>query len=223
MVRFLAMCLCGLSLGCGSEDPLPERAPRGRAYSPAVFGVSGEEEDAGALDAELPAAVDSSPVRSDECYDSEAGGSVPFVSLPSDFTPTRAYAGWGPGCQTLRVGLSDGMCPDGEGHELSFEFNRRVLQDGGIFVGLNVVEPEPNLNGVRVRYRRLSDPVGLWGNCPGSSGTLDVTSLETFVSTLSFAFSLDLSPCGDTMDRSRQSVVGSVSVPLRRSAQEACP
>jgi hypothetical protein len=150
------------------------------------------------------------------------------VTMPIDLEVTRAEAAWEEGCvqPSLRVTVSDGSCPDGDGHQLTFFLPADGVEESTLFIGQNLIVPEPAAGVIRVRYTRPNriDPSGVWGTCAGSHGTLDIVGeLELIQGRILQAnYTLDLTPCDDG-DESVQQVMGSFRVEIPASLSQVCP
>jgi hypothetical protein len=162
--------------------------------------------------------------------DQELGPEVEAsTTSPLDFNVSRLVGVWEGDCDAavFRVELSGGECPDGNGHRLTFLIDAAAIRDGNIRLGLNLILPEPNETGVRIRYVRPdgTEPEGEWGTCTDATGMLDLLddapSTEA-LSTLRARFSLDLTACGD-MTAALQTVRGSFKVVMRRGLEDICP
>lgn len=148
---------------------------------------------------------------------------------PMDFEITRAVATWEPDCTepTIRVDLSDGSCPNGKGHQLTFWFAAEAIDSRAIFLGLNSVLPEPDNGGVKIRYTRPTrlSPTGVWGTCPLATATLnfvgEMPSTDQFSRLQISQFFLELTAC----DGANAPIIveGSFNVKLQRGLREACP
>lgn len=150
------------------------------------------------------------------------------VATPLDFDVTRTISAWEEGCAapTLRVTLSDGGCPPGNGHELTFF----IPVDGGaegssLVIGQNVIREEPAPGYIRVRYTRPTrlSPNGTWGTCEGASGTLDVIGDIQLIRgrRLQANYSLDLTRC-DEGRSSVQIIEGQLNVEIPASLSDIC-
>ena len=152
------------------------------------------------------------------------------TSAPADFGVTRLVGTWEGGCEApvFRIELSDGRCPDGRGHALTFLINDEALRDGSLRPGQNLLDP-PNDLGVAIRYVRPGrlSPAGEWGTCGEEvSGVIDLFGDEPSTvarSRLDATFSLELPTCDADSDALPQTVSGTFSVTLRRGLAEYCP
>lgn len=151
------------------------------------------------------------------------------ISAPVDFIVTRQAELWSNDCSDpkLSIELSDGVCPDGFGHQLTLSFDLNDIADGAIHVGNNAVYAETESTSIDVRYVRPDslDVYGTWGSCNGASGQLvfdnppDVTAGAYFTA----RFDLDLTPCGDVSTPVTQTVSGAFRIQLRYQLSEFCP
>jgi hypothetical protein len=159
--------------------------------------------------------------------DTPAGEFVNAIAAPSDLEATRVVTTWSSSCSepVIRVVMSDGRCPDGSGHELTFYLSVNDIESGNLALGQNLVREEP-FEGLRVRYNRPEDfePAGEWGTCADAEGYLDLLgSLDLRRdTTLNARFLMSLTPC-DGSDGPVQSVEGTFNAKLRRGLQEVCP
>jgi hypothetical protein len=150
------------------------------------------------------------------------------VTLPEDLEVTRASAEWEEGCDqpTLRVTISSGNCPDGDGHELTFFLPANGVADSTVVLGLNQIM-EDQAGYIRVRYTRPGriNPSGEWGTCEGASGTLNITGeLELLEGrTLQGDFFMELTRCDSGSDPALQQLDGSFNVEVPASLDDVCP
>jgi hypothetical protein len=154
--------------------------------------------------------------------------SATAVEAPADFSVTRQGLYWDGTCEqpNLTVQLSDGNCPNGNGHELDITFSLNDIQDGAVHGGDNDIVADVDARGIKVRYtrpKRLS-PTGTWGTCGSVTGILifleapDITS----GSELQAHYQFTLAPCDGT-DNANFDVAGEFKVLLRHSLNELCP
>lgn len=149
------------------------------------------------------------------------------VTTPADLAVTRASATWDASCAqpTLRVTVSDGTCPNGDGHELTFYLPAADVEERTLTIGQNVIM-EDAAGHIRVRYTRPGrlEPSGQWGTCSGASGTLDIIGQLELIQgrTLQGNFVLDLTRCDDG-EPSVQQVEGSFNVTVPASLDDICP
>jgi hypothetical protein len=151
------------------------------------------------------------------------------VVVPEDFIVTRAQAVWEADCTlpTLRVTISDGDCPVGEGHELTFRITVDGVDNNTVVIGQNVIMEESAAGSIRVRYTRPSrfSDDGVWGTCQDARGTLDIIGeLELDNgSHLQGSFTLDLTRCDGERPETIQTVNGTFNVELPEALDEVCP
>jgi hypothetical protein len=150
------------------------------------------------------------------------------IETPSDLEVTRVVSTWEVGCAqpTLRIVLSDGECPDGQGHELVFLLGVEEIESGVLAMGQNPLMEEPAVQGLSLRYRRPGrlSPTGQWGTCAGVEGSVDLLGplrLERG-EVLQSRFFMDLTAC-DGSANGPQAIAGTFEVTLRRGLQDACP
>jgi hypothetical protein len=140
---------------------------------------------------------------------------------------TRSEAAWLEGCvqPILRITLSDGDCPNGEGHELTFFLPADGVENSNLVIGQNLIMEE-TLTSIRVRYARpgRKPPSGVWGTCEDASGFLDIVPpLQLMEGRLVQGnFMLDLTRCDDGTP-STQIVNGSFSAELPAGLGDVCP
>jgi hypothetical protein len=147
---------------------------------------------------------------------------------PSDLRVTRVLGTWEPTCgrPTIRLEMSDGDCPDGDGHVLEFFFTAAGIDTGTIVAGLNPLEAATENPDISVRYVRPGplEPSGVWGNCVGPSGAIDLVAplgTDAF-DWFQGSFRLQLSPC-DGSDNGIQQLDGSFDIQIRRGLDDVCP
>jgi hypothetical protein len=141
---------------------------------------------------------------------------------------TRVLGTWEPACgrHTIRLEMSNGKCPDGGGHELQFYFAAAAIDTGTITAGSNALVSETENPDIRVRYIRPGglEPSGVWGNCDGPSGAIDLVAplgTDAF-DWFQGEFRLQLSPC-DGSDNGIQQIDGSFDIQIRRGLDDVCP
>jgi hypothetical protein len=161
-------------------------------------------------------------------YASDEIPSVTATSLPLDFKVSRQVARFAGDCPnpSLLVELSNGICPNGQGHELEFWFPANLIADGAIGLGLNTIDAESATAGIRVRYTRPErySAAGEYGNCDGSSGTLSFYDAPDVSRPMNLraTYELSLVPC-DGKTNPMQRVVGFFDVRVRRDLAATCP
>jgi hypothetical protein len=150
---------------------------------------------------------------------------------PTDFVVTRSVVAWGSSCvqPTIRITLSDGNCPDGDGHELTITIPADGIESGSVLLGQNPVMGEPGSNNISVRYTRPEsldlEPYGQWGSCAGASGMVELRGTELATddnSPFYGLFQLDLARCDDG-EASVQQLVGEFGVELPEGLLDVCP
>lgn len=152
------------------------------------------------------------------------------VSLPMDLSVTRVETAWTTDCAApaLRITLSDGRCPAGDGHEVEFLIDAAAIQHGRIGRGNHLIEAEPLDGGLRIRYRRPRevDPVGegVWGTCFGATGSVDFMLAPSVDRDTEFRvrFTTTLTPCDDKTEDTRE-VNGTLDVTIEDGLDDACP
>lgn len=151
------------------------------------------------------------------------------TTTPVDLEVTRQVATWRGDCPSpsLVIELSNGICPNGQGHELVFWFPASSLADGRIGLGLNEIGPDSiSGDGIRVRYTRPVhySPVGAYGTCDGSSGTISFYDAPDVARPMNLRaiYELNLTACDDKRNPT-QVVAGYFDVRVRRSLATVCP
>lgn len=234
---------CVALFGCGEER---ERPPPAAVSGGGRPGIGGGDDDAGGATSDEdagsmppPAAADGGDGEFDvlpgECDPVDltsigGDGTINEVSLPVDFTVTRVESTWEGGCRnpTVRVTLSDGDCPHGNGHELVFSFEAEALDPERLLItgGQNAIRPEPDDVGLRIRYRRpdLLDPTGEWGTCTDAEGFVNFLEIPSARrnDSLVATFQVDLTPCADGTEGT-QMLVGEFNASLQRGLTDVCP
>jgi hypothetical protein len=154
---------------------------------------------------------------------------VTSITTPLDFHVTRQVATWSGDCPSpsLVIKLSNGICPDGQGHELVFWFPASSIADGKIGLGLNPIDPDSiSLDGIRVRYTRPNrySPIGTYGTCDGSFGMISFYDAPdiTRAMNLRASYELNLTACDDKRNPA-QMVAGYFDVRVRRDFESVCP
>jgi hypothetical protein len=162
-------------------------------------------------------------------------GEVPTVtatSSPRDFMVTRQVATWKGDCPNpwLVIELSNGVCPNGQGHELEFWFPANSIADGSIGLGLQLIDPDTTTGAIRIRYTRpaRATPVGVYGNCEGS-GMVSMGNMNFYDApdvtrrmNLRATYELTLVPC-DGKSNPVQMVSGYFDVRVQRPLATVCP
>jgi hypothetical protein len=148
------------------------------------------------------------------------------VTAPGDFTVTRLQTRWLCDPDEIEITLSDGRCPNGRGHELVLTIDAAALEDGAVVGGQNVLMPEPDQLGLRLRYTRPfpAIPQGEWGTCAGASGTVDfLQEPETrALSTIQARVVADLTAC-DESGAPPTSMAATIQALVPTARETACP
>ena len=151
------------------------------------------------------------------------------IESPSDFFVTRQAATWNGNCASplLVIELSNGVCPNGAGHELEFTLPANAIADGQIGFGLNTIGPElDTTDSIRVRYTRPQPyaPVGVYGTCEAGGGQISFFEVPDITRAMNIQarFELVLEAC-DGKPNPAQVVSGYVDVRVRRSLTDYCP
>ena len=242
-LAFALMGLLGAAVGCDDkESDAPPPPSLGGGATGAVGTDSGrpppdDDEDAGDP-GEGDSGTGDSGVLPYECrnvpvvevpVEELPPGTEASTTSPSDFEVSRLVGSWQGGCDEpmFMVQLSEGDCPNGRDHALTFMIEAASLRDGSLRLGLNTIAPEPNDAGVVVRYVRPSPltPAGEWGSCTGATGLIDLLGSAPATSegsTLQATFTLELTACDDS-DAPTQAVNGTFDVMVRRSLADYCP
>jgi hypothetical protein len=226
------------SFACDDEDPPPPAQPGSHPIGmPSPGGDAGGDnglDDAGRRDSGTAPVAPPRECREVEVapyagIDPSTGRYTNATNEPSDLKVTRVLGTWEPACgrPTIRLEMSDGDCPDGDGHVLQFFFAAAAINTGTIVAGgSNAVVAETENPDLRVRYIRPSglEPSGVWGNCDGPSGAIDLVEP---IGTDAFdwfqgEFRLQLSPC-DGSDNGIQQLDGSFDIQIRRGLDDVCP
>jgi hypothetical protein len=155
---------------------------------------------------------------------------VTATSSPEDFLVSRQAVTWRDGCEspTLAIELSNGICPNGQGHELEILLSANAIVDGQIGLGLNLIEAEgDSAEGIRVRYTRPERfaPVGTFGTCEGASGQISFLEAPDVSRPMDLRarYEFLLTPCDAAMSNPTQLVSGYFDVRVRRSLPTVCP
>jgi hypothetical protein len=211
-----------LSPGGGGSNTVIESRPDGGANVDDLD--AGSTPDAG--DGPMPfecTRIDPVMIASDELPN------VTATTTPLDFKVTRQVATWRGDCPSpsLVIELSNGICPNGQGHELVFWFPVSSIADGKIGLGLNEIDPDSiSEGGIRVRYTRPDhySPVGTYGTCDGSSGTISFFDVPDVSRPMNMraTYELNLTSCDDKSNPT-QVVAGYFDVRVRRDLATVCP
>jgi hypothetical protein len=221
-------------LACGGDDSKAPLSPGGGGEHQVGVdhpdsGRNVDEMDAGSTpDAgEGPVAFECARIEA-VTYSSDENPNVTATSAPLDFKVTRQVATWTGDCPSpsITIKLSNGICPNGQGHELEFWFPANAIADGTIGLGLNRVDVEPAFNGIRVRYTRPErySGEGQYGTCGAVTGNISfLDSPEiTRANDLRAQYELNLGAC-DGKANPNQIVSGVFNVRLRRALSMVCP
>jgi hypothetical protein len=238
----LGLSLTPLSLGCNSHQgnnapPAPSSGGFAKGTGSAAqqhdSGTAGtsSDDDAGNAgpmgDTPLIECTDVDPAMF-KGEDTPLGQFFNAISAPTDLVVTRVVATWEESCvqPTIRIEMSDGDCPKGKGHSLSFLLDAGAIAGGSIRRGVNTIIANPGSDGIQIRYVRPASlsPRGTWGTCTDASGTVEFPDdLATAAfSTLKARFDLELGTC-DGSTNPVQTVSGTFNVLLRRGVAEVCP
>jgi hypothetical protein len=150
------------------------------------------------------------------------------IEMPDDLLASRIVATWAGGCEPaqIRIEMSDGDCPAGDGHQLTFLLDALAIQNGTLGTGIHDVVPENTGSPIQVRYLRTArfEPSGEWGSCEGVTGTLSIRGEPGVrkLDTLQALFEMKLAPC-DGSTQPAQTVRGTFNVELQRSLDTVCP
>ena len=221
---------CAL-LACTKGETFVRGAPAGPAVSNSGTRRDAgpkpmPDEDAGPMDAGSPVTyctrvtappggIEDSPIAT-------------YVSKPGDLTLTRQVERWSNNCKNLRliIEFSDGACPVGLGHSITFSLDYQAFLDGVIHGGNNIVGDDTETPAISVRYVRPAKltPHGTWGTCAGAEGQLVFVEAPDFSAGryLRARYQLSLSACG-AVSEPTQFVEGAFSLLLRTSPGDACP
>jgi hypothetical protein len=228
--RLFLACACG---ACADDRTSVPSAPVN-----GVARVHGDEtpseiRDSGTLrrDADVDAAVPTTsctpvPVLRSSVEDSTAGTAT---ERPADFIVTRQAETWLVDCTNpkLILDFSDGICPDGLGHELSIALSINGIADGVIHSGNNDIVEDADSKGIQVRYKRPMplSPHGTWGTCAGASGQLIFLDAPdpSPGATLQAQYELSLTSCDDAGVSDPELVVGRFKLVLHHGLNELCP
>jgi hypothetical protein len=234
-MRITLLILAVVLSACGDDEPKAPITPGGGPGQ--EFGEThkdgggtvddtdaGSTPDAGMGEGPMPfECVRIDPVM----FSSDEVPTVTATTTPADFAITRQVGTWTGDCPSpsIVVELSNGNCPNGQGHELEFWFPANGIEDGNVSLGLNILDPDA-LNGIRIRYTRPEryTAAGVYGDCGGATGTLvfydppDVTRAMN----LRAKYDLMLPPC-DGKPNPVQAVSGYFDVRIRRALPMVCP
>jgi hypothetical protein len=221
---------CAL-LACSEDERVPPApGPTEPTETGPIKRDAGSEDDE---DAGTPKGGDDSPISFCTRVTAPAGSTADnpigtYVTMPGDLTLTRQVERWNDDCDKLRLILefSDGACPTGYGHSLTFSFGYQDLLDGVIHGGNNAVGADAETPAISVRYVRPNrfSTHGTWGTCEGAEGQLVFVEapIPRAGNYVSARFQLSLSPCGETTG-DPVFVDGAFNLLMRTSALDVCP
>lgn len=223
-------CLLLLALGCACSDNGPTAsAPPGTGFtggtSPNGSGGTGGGDAGTGGTVSVPLTRCESVVASSEPGEGFVNTST---QSPSDFSVTRVLQGYGDDCGEPKVviELSDGRCPDGDGHQLRLEFDAAAIAAGEVPNGeLDVLVAHAD-GQLDIQYKRpenLENP-GTYGTCNVGTGTVALTEAPQVTRNAVYegSYQLSLGPCGGT-DGPTQLVVGTFSARLATDLTLHCP
>lgn len=153
---------------------------------------------------------------------------VTSTQSPEDFEVTRLSIGYSEDCIEPKViiELSDGRCPDGDGHRLQFEFDATAVFDGQIPRGQIDLGTAVEARQIGVTYTRPSGltPEGTFGTCATAEGLLGLTQQPGTARNSVYAgsYQLTLSACPGS-SAPPQDVQGTFTGKLRVGLDTACP
>ncbi len=238
-MRWFGVLIALSAIGCGNEEPraqaLPPDANAGGTGGVGGFlgGGGNRDEDGGEAPRDAAADADTpfmSGFALGECVDeTDLPSATNQVFMPSDFPVTRGFAHWIGTCgdPVLQIGLSNGNCPNGGGHELVIEIDADAIGDGTLFIpGGNQVSEERPDRPIRIRYVRPTSltPAGTWGTCAGVFGEIIVEALDvTDDAALRAELGLTLAACNTSTTPTTFALVGSFNLKLERGLSEVCP
>ena len=219
-----------VAAACKEDAPFVKGAPAGPAMGGTIERDGGsapaKDEDAGPIDAGSPITFCTRVTGTPGGMDSAEIGT--WVEAPGDLTLSRQDERWTNDCSDLRLILefSDGVCPVGAGHSLTFAFTYRAFIEGVLHAGNNMVGADTETPAISVRYTRPAKlkPHGTWGSCDGALGQLIFLNEPVLEPGhyLQARYQLNLTPCPGTSG-DMQFVEGSFNVLLRTSHLDACP
>jgi hypothetical protein len=207
--------------GAPPPPPPPPPPPAVDAGPPEDAGIFGHDSGQLRVECEDIAPV---PFIGEDIGDEYANA----IAMPTDLRASRVVGTWAGTCSpaAVKVEMSNGRCPDGDGHELVFVLDAVALRDGVLGIGIHEIVPETAGGPIFVRYTRTDRfaPAGEWGTCEGVSGTLNIRGepgVQRF-DKLQALFELKLTPC-DGSELPVQSIQGTFNVELQRSLDTVCP
>jgi hypothetical protein len=216
---------------CAPDEKKVPAAPSGPATSGTIPRDAGskanDDEDAGRIDGGSPITLCTRITGMSGGMDSAEIGT--WVETPGDLELTRQVERWTNDCKNLRLILevSDGLCPLGSGHAVTFSFGYQDVLDGVLHAGNNIVGAETETPAISVRYTRPKKLTshGTWGTCEGASGQLVFLSQPVLEPGryLQARYELDLTACEGGATANTMFLEGAFQVLLRTSRTEACP
>lgn len=232
----LLLIAVALSSACGDDESHAPLAPggggppQGGGTSTPDGGDTVDDKDAGGTrDAGMSSGLSECARIDPLFFTSDEVPTVTATESPADFRITRQVGTWRDKCDapTLVIKLSNGICPNGQGHELEFAFPANAIADGTIIFGLNTILPElDSPHGIRVRYTRPDRyaPAGLYGTCEGASGSITFYNPPDISRTMHLRarYVLMLTSC-DKKPNPIQEVAGYFDVLVRRTLSDYCP
>jgi hypothetical protein len=160
--------------------------------------------------------------------DTNGGEYANAIEAPADLAATRIVGTWSGSCDpaAVKIEMSDGDCPGGKGHELTFLLDALAIRDGVIGTGIHDLAADGIGGPIQVRYVRPAklEPAGEWGNCEGVTGTVSISGEPGVgrLDELQALFEMQLAPC-DGSGQAAQTVRGTFHVMLRRALVDVCP
>jgi hypothetical protein len=160
--------------------------------------------------------------------DSLDGQYANAIEEPTDLLATRIVGSWSGTCDpaAIKIEMSDGDCPDGEGHALTFLLDALSIREGVLGTGIHELAPDSAGGPIRVRYVRPTplESAGMYGTCDGVVGNVNVAGELGTVrfDRLQARFEMELPPC-DGSGLPAQSFLGTFNVELQRSLSTVCP
>ena len=235
MIGGLALIVAGsvlVVLGCGSK--MPTAKPPGSSRGIESGGSTAPDKDAGAnMDASSISDADVF-VLATHCVNVAAASEPGEVTLnnsvqsPADFSVTRVSVGFSPDCRNkiLELVLSDGRCPNGDGHELALEFDTDAIAKQEITLGEIDVSAAHALGQINVRYKRPKPltPSGTFGTCGGESGVITLAQVPELRRGAVYAgsYQMSLNACAGTTG-APQDLQGTFNATLASSLSDVCP
>jgi hypothetical protein len=220
---------------CGDDESKVPLSPGGGGSHPVDVnrpdsgGGNVDEMDAGSTrdagDGPLP--LECTRIDAVVLNNSDEVPTVTSTSAPADFKVTREVGTWSGDCPSpsIVIKLSNGICPNGQGHELVFSIPANSIADGITALGLTQIADMSD-NGISVRYTRPDhySAAGEYGTCSGGGGTMNFYDSPdiTRAMNLRASYDLTLAPC-DGLGNPTQTVSGYFDVRVRRNYEMVCP